>query len=51
MKRRPAPVRRLRTVIAADNRASLALLAGAGRMSSGLPERGILDVTVELTAA
>ena len=46
MKRRPAPVRRLRTVIAADNRASLALLAGAGH-ASGLPERGILDVTVE----
>jgi RimJ/RimL family protein N-acetyltransferase len=51
LERRPAPVKRLRTVVQADNRASLALLAGAGRMSSGLPERGVLDVTVELTAA
>ncbi len=32
-------------------RASLALLAQAGRMSSGLPDRGVLDVTVELSAA
>jgi RimJ/RimL family protein N-acetyltransferase len=51
LERRPAPVKRLRTVVQADNRASLALLAGAGRMSPGLPERGVLDVTVELTAA
>jgi acetyltransferase len=51
LERRPAPVKRLRTVVQAGNRASLALLAGAGRMSSGLPERGVLDVTVELTAA
>ena len=48
MERRPAAVTRLRTVVQADNRASLALLAGAGRMSLGLPERGVLDVTVEL---
>ncbi len=32
-------------------RASLALLARAGRVSSGLPEQGVLDVTVELPAA
>jgi RimJ/RimL family protein N-acetyltransferase len=51
LQRRPAAVTRLCTVVAADNRASLALLAGAGRMSSGLPDRGILDVTVELSAA
>jgi GNAT superfamily N-acetyltransferase len=51
MERRPAAVKRLRTVVEADNRASLALLARAGRVSSGLPERGVLDVTVELTAA
>ena len=51
MQRRPAAVTRLRTLVAADNRASLALLAGAGRVSSGLPERGVLDVTVELPAA
>jgi GNAT superfamily N-acetyltransferase len=51
MLRRPAAVTRLRTLVAADNRASLALLAGAGRVSSGLPERGVLDVTVELPAA
>ena len=50
MQRRPAAVCRLRTLVAADNRASLALLAGAGRVSSGLPEQGVLDVTVELPA-
>ena len=49
--RRPAAVTRLRTLVAAGNRASLALLARAGRMSSGLPERGVLDVTVDLPAA
>ena len=48
MQRRPAAVTQLRTLVAADNRASLALLARAGRVSSGLPERGVLDVTVEL---
>ncbi len=48
MQRRPAAVTRLRTTVEADNRASLALLAGAGRMSPGPPERGVLDVTVEL---
>ena len=51
LERRPAAVTRLRTVVDADNRASLALLAGAGRMSSGMPYRGVVDVTVELTAA
>ena len=50
LERRPAPITRLRTVVEADNRRSLALLSGVGRMSSGLPERGVLDVTVELTA-
>ena len=49
--RRPAAVTRLRTLVAAGNRASLALLARAGRASSGLPEQGVLDVTVELPAA
>ena len=49
--RRPAAVTRLRTLVAADNRASLTLLAGAGRVSSGLPEQGVLDVTVDLPAA
>jgi len=49
--RRPAAVTRLRTLVAAGNRASLALLARAGRVSAGLPERGVLDVTVELPAA
>ena len=48
--RRPAAVTRLRTLVAAGNRASLALLAGAGRVSSGLPEQGVLDVTVDLPA-
>ncbi len=51
MQRRPAAVTRLRTLVAVGNRASLALLAGAGRVSSGLPEQGVLDVTVELPAA
>ena len=51
MQRRPAAVTRLRTLVAADNRASLALLAGAGRVSAGPPEQGVLDVTVELPAA
>ncbi len=51
MRQRPAAVTRLRTLVAADNRASLALLAGAGRVSSGPAEGGVLDVTVELPAA
>ncbi len=51
MERRPAAVKCLRTVVAADNRASLALLAGVGRVSSGLAQMGVMDVTVELTAA
>ncbi len=51
MQRRPAAITRLCTLVAADHRASLALLAGAGRVSSGLPEHGVLDVTVELPAA
>jgi acetyltransferase len=51
MQRRPAAVRRLRTAVEAGNRASLALLAGAGHLSSGHAHQGILDVTVELAAA
>ena len=51
MGRRPLELRRLRTVIDADNHASLALLAGAGRMSSSVTSRGVVDVTVELPAA
>ena len=51
MQRRPAAVTRLRTLVAAGNRASLALLARAGRVSAGLPERGVLDVTVDLPPA
>ncbi len=50
MARRPAAVTRLCTVVEAGNRASLALLAGAGRMSTGPVHRGVLDVTVELAA-
>ncbi len=50
MERRPAAVTRLCTVVEAGNRASLALLAGAGRMSLGLPERGVLNVTVDLAS-
>jgi RimJ/RimL family protein N-acetyltransferase len=51
MERRPPELRRLRTVVDAGNRASLALLAGAGPMSSSVTQRGIVDVTVELPAA
>ena len=51
MERRPAAVTRLCTIVAADNRASLVLLAAVGKMSSGPPEWGVLDVTVELAAA
>jgi GNAT superfamily N-acetyltransferase len=51
MARRPAALTRLRTLVAAGNHASLALLTGTGHVSSGLPERGILDVTVELYPA
>ena len=51
MERRPAAVTRLHTVIEAGNRGSLALLARTGQMSPGLPERGVLDVTVELPPA
>ena len=40
-----------RTAVQAGNRASLAMLAGAGHISSSLPHQGIVDVTVELTAA
>ena len=40
LERRPAAVKRLRTVVEADNRASLALLARAGRMSPGRLPRG-----------
>jgi RimJ/RimL family protein N-acetyltransferase len=51
IQRRPAEVTRLRADVEAENLASLALLTHAGRMSSGLPSRGIVDVTVDLQAA
>lgn len=51
MERRPPELRRIRTVVDAGNRASLALLAGAGPMSSSVTRRGVVDVTVELPAA
>ncbi len=51
LRRRPRTVRRLRTVVEADNRASLAMLAAAGRMSPGSTRMGVVDVTVELPAA
>jgi len=51
MQRRPAAVKRLRTAVEADNRASLALLAAAGRMSPGPAHLGVRDVTVQLAAA
>ncbi len=51
MERRPAAVTRLCTVVEAGNRASLALLAGAGRVPLSLPQRGVLNVTVDLASA
>jgi RimJ/RimL family protein N-acetyltransferase len=51
IQRRPAGVTRLRADVEAENLASLALLTRAGRMSSGVPRRGIVDVTVDLQAA
>jgi RimJ/RimL family protein N-acetyltransferase len=51
MDRRPPAVTRLHALVDASNRASLALLARTGRMSRGLPERGVLDVTVDLPQA
>lgn len=51
VRRRPPAVKRLVTEVGADNRASLALLASAGRLSASVPVRGVLDVTVELPAA
>jgi RimJ/RimL family protein N-acetyltransferase len=51
VRRRPHAVKRLVTEVGADNRASLALLAGAGRLSASVPSRGVVDVTVELPAA
>ena len=51
IERRPRDLRRIRTVIDADNHASLALLAGAGSMSSTQTRRGVVDATVEFPAA
>jgi RimJ/RimL family protein N-acetyltransferase len=51
MKRRPRELRQIRTVVDADNRASLALLAASGVMSPGPARAGVVDVTVELPAA
>ena len=51
IQRRPAEVTRLRADVEAENLASLALLTRAGRLSSGVPRRGIVDVTVDLQAA
>ena len=51
IQRRPAAVRWLRADVETENLASLALLTRAGHMSSGVPRRGIVDVTVDLQAA
>jgi len=51
IQRRPAAVTRLHADVETENLASLALLTRAGRMSSGVPRRGIVDVTVDLQAA
>ena len=46
--RRPAAVRRLSTVVAADNAASLRLLRSLGRVSTRPQGSGVVEVTVEL---
>ena len=51
MERRPPALRRIRTVVDADNQASLALLAASGPVSSSVTSRGVVDVTVDLPAA
>jgi RimJ/RimL family protein N-acetyltransferase len=51
MERRPPALRRIRTVVDADNQASLALLAASGPVSSSVTHRGVVDVTVDLPAA
>lgn len=48
LERRPAAVQRLRTVVAAGNRSSLALLARLGQMSVRPAGAGVVEVTVEL---
>ena len=45
---RPAEVERLRTEVAADNRASLALLRKLGPTTAAVVHPGVLDVTVDL---
>jgi RimJ/RimL family protein N-acetyltransferase len=51
IQRRPAAVTRLHADVETENLASLALLTRAGRMSSGVASRGIMDVTIDLPAA
>ena len=51
IQRRPATVTRLHADVETENLASLALLTRAGRMSSGVSRRGIVDVTIDLPAA
>jgi ribosomal protein S18 acetylase RimI-like enzyme len=46
--RRPRAVRRLSTVVAADNAASLGMLRGLGRMSARPDGPGVTEVTVAL---
>jgi ribosomal protein S18 acetylase RimI-like enzyme len=50
VERRPAGVTHLQTVVAADNTASLATLAGLGSVERVLTGNGLYDVTVTLTA-
>ena len=51
MERRPAGLHLISTVVDADYHESLALLARAGGLTSGVTRRGVVDVTVELPAA
>jgi GNAT superfamily N-acetyltransferase len=50
VERRAPAVRRVQTLVATGNRPSLAMLARLGRMSTGSPHAGSVDVRVELSA-
>jgi RimJ/RimL family protein N-acetyltransferase len=49
IERRPAGITHLHTIVAADNLASLATLAGLGTLDRVLTANGLYDVTVTLT--
>lgn len=48
MRQRPEGIVRLKTVVTADNTASLAMLARLGEMTTSPPEQGIIEVEIAL---